>query len=186
MTGDSRTDLERLLGPMTAGSASALGGAIAASLIASACEEGIESCRCEKAEEELRGLRDRARSLRRDFLASLDLEPAASPIQGDMKELLFAAEVPLRIATGGRALLELANRALGRVGLKVLTEIGVAAELAFAAVVGGTVAARRHLSRIPPASGVGAARARKRAESLMKDAETSRAKIAARVAKHLP
>jgi formiminotetrahydrofolate cyclodeaminase len=182
-------------------SSAALAGSIAAALIAGVCGGALDSCKCEKAEEELTGIRDRALSLRKDLLALVEhgvqaqeavaasRRAARDGALGEMERLralLFASEVPLRTAESCHALLNLSLRALGRAGVKHIAEIGTAAAMAFAGVVGGIVAARSVLARIPSGSGIGAEVTRKRAERIFREAEAIRTQIIDRVRQHLP
>lgn len=195
--------LERISDPRSGpptGSAAALSGALAASLVTAACGAGIESARSDKAEEELVALRDRSQSLHRDLVALVEhTAQAAEAIAGAridpgredsdivrLRALLFAAEVPLRTAESCHALLALSLRALSRTGVKAISEIGAGAALAWAGVVGGIVTARSFLADIPSGSGIGAASARKRAERILRDAEALRSQIIDRVRQHLP
>ncbi len=182
-------------------SSAALAGSIAAALIAGVCGGALDSCRSEKAEEELTGIRDRALSLRKDLLALVEhgvhaQEAVAASRRaardGELGEkqrlraLLFASEVPLRTAETCHALLNLSLGALGRAGVKHIAEIGTATAMAFAGVVGGIVAARSVLARIPNGSGIGAEVTRKRAERIFREAEAIRTQIIDRVRQHLP
>ena len=182
-------------------SSAALVGSIAAALISGVCGGALDSCKSEKAEEELTGIRDRALSLRKDLLALVEhgvqaqeavaasRRAARDGSLGEMERLralLFASEVPLRTAESCHALLNLSLRALGRAGVKHIAEIGTAAAMAFAGVVGGIVAARSVLARIPSGSGIGAEVTRKRAERIFREAEAIRTQIIDRVRQHLP
>jgi methenyltetrahydrofolate cyclohydrolase len=207
--------LERISDPMagaTTGASGALAGTMAASLIASVCGGALESCTSEKAQDDLRSIRDRCLSLRRDLLALVEHgERAASAVaaarraalssggvrpatagqaeRGErerLKALLFASEVPLRTAESCHALLNLSLKALGRAGVKAIPEIGTGAALAFSGVVGGIVTSRSYLAGIPENSGIGAAATRKRAERIFREAESLRTQIIDRVRQHLP
>ncbi len=183
------------------GSSGALAGAMAASLLARVCNASLGACPSQKAQEGLLEIRDRALSLRRDLLALVDRESQAAravkdaqcasgaPSHDEQKRLramLFASEVPLRTAESCNALLNMSLRALGRAGIKSIAEIGTAAALASAGVVGGAVAARTALSAIPSGRGIGAAAARKRAERILREAEALRSQVIDRVRQHLP
>ncbi|HKY31622.1 MAG TPA: cyclodeaminase/cyclohydrolase family protein [Candidatus Polarisedimenticolia bacterium] len=178
---------------VTRGSAGAMAGCLAAPLIATVCFDHIEECRSAKGEEELRGIGDRALSIRRDLLALVEqLDKASRAVreaerQPDrLRALLFASEVPLRTAESCHLLLNLSMKALGRVGVKGLGEIGTAASLAFAGVVGGIVTARAYLAGIPAGTGLGVGATRKRAERILREAEALRTQITDRVRQHLP
>lgn len=185
------------------GSSAALAGCLGASLLASVCGAGLESCKNDRMEEELRSARERALSLRRDLLALVEhgaraaeavaasgrnrMGTARGGPEGErLKALLFASEVPLRTAESCHALLNLSLRVLGRVGVKSIAEIGTGTALSFAGVVGGIVTARTYLASIPAGTGIGAESARKRAERILRDAEALRTQILDRVRKHLP
>ncbi|HZI94060.1 MAG TPA: cyclodeaminase/cyclohydrolase family protein [Patescibacteria group bacterium] len=183
------------------GSSGAMAGALAASMIASVCLRALDDCKSEKAEDELRLMHDKALSLRRDLLALVEHgAQAASAVAssrragdrtgdsepGRLRALLYASEVPLRTAESCHALLNLALRALGRVGVKAIAEIGTGAALAFAGVVGGIVTARTYLAGIPAGAGNGVENTRKRAERIFRDAEALRTQIIDRVRQHLP
>lgn len=196
--------LDRISSPAagsSTGASGAIAGSLAASLLASVCTTGLEACRNEKAEDELRRARDRALSLRRDLLALIQhgveadeavaaaRRPAISAEHGEkerLKALLFASEVPLRTAESCHALLNLSLRALGRIGIKGIPEIGTATALAFAGVVGGIVTARSFLAGIPSGSHLGAEATRRRAERIFREAEALRTQITDRVRQHLP
>ncbi len=204
----SQRDLaERMSDPLQGhptGASGALAGAIAAALIAHVCGSAIDQCRSDKAGEELAKIRDRSLSLRRDLLALVEhtgraaaavaaagrasrLEDVGGAAETErLRALLFASEVPLRTAESCHALLTLAVRALGRVGVKAIAELGTGAALAFAGVVGGIVAARTHLAGIPAGTGIGAEAARRRAERIFREAEAIRTQIIDRVRQHLP
>jgi len=189
------------------GTSAAMAGTLAASLIASVCSQALEDSRSPKVEEELRMILDRAMSLRRDLLALVEhgaqaasavaasRPRAAAATQGGpgprmsaerLKALLFASEVPLRTAESCLALLNLAMKCLGRVGVKAISEIGTGSALAFAGVVGGIVTARGYLAGIPADSGIGAEPTRRRAERIFREAEALRTQIIDRVRQHLP
>ena len=193
--------LARILSPGSGsptGASGALAGSLAATLLATVCGTALEGCKSEKVEEELRRIHDRAVSLRRDLLALVDRgAEAASAVaaarkaahRGEderLRALLFASEVPLRTAESCHALLNLALRALGRIGVKAIAEIGTSSALAFAGVVGGIVTARTFLAGIPSGSGTGAEATRKRAERIFREAEALRTQITDRVRQHLP
>src|SRR5262245_62161284 len=183
------------------GSSGALAGSYAAALLANLAGQHLERASSDKAEDELRAIRDRALSLRRDLVAIQDrLEQAARAVEHSrrstrlpsqqtderLRALLFASEVPLRVAESCHALLNLSLRALGKIGVKGIAEIGTASALAFSGVVGGVVTARLFLADIPPGSGMGVAATRKRAERIFREAESLRTQITDRVRQHLP
>lgn len=184
-----------------AAASAACGGAMAAWLIARVCYDHLDHCSSEKAEDNLRAIHDRALSLRRDLLAMVGRlddaaravahaqRPARLPAEAAderLRALLFATEVPLRTAESCHALLNLAMRGLGKIGVRGIGEIGTATALAFAGVVGGVVTARAYLSGIPSGHGVGVTVTRKRAERIFREAESLRTQITDRVRQHLP
>ena len=149
-----------------------------------------------KAQDELRSMRDRSLSVRRDLFAlvgqsrgareallSSNAEPSETPF---LHARLFAAEVPLRTAGACHLLLDFALRALTRAGVKSVEEIGTAAALAHAGVLGGVLAARTALAPVPDETLAGVASARKRAEQILRDAEALRSQIIDRVRRHIP
>ena len=184
-----------------AGSSGALAGSYAATLLANLAGEHLERASSEKAEEDLREIRDRALSLRRDLVAigprldqaarAVDLSRRSTRLPSQqaaerLRALLYASEVPLRAAESCHALLNLSLRALGKIGVKGIAEIGTASALAFSGVVGGVVTARLFLADIPSGSGVGVSVTRKRAERIFREAEALRTQITDRVRQHLP
>ncbi len=201
-------ELESTLAPsgtLPPGAAGALSGVMAASILAAACGAALGDRRTEKSSEELATIRDRALSLKRDLASLLEQQaqaerragsaraegaaggaPAARPEPERLRALLFASEVPLRIAESCHALLNLSLRALGRIGIRAIAEIGTATALAFSGVAGGIVTARAYLAVIPPGSGIGATATRKRAERIFREAESLRTQITDRVRQHLP
>lgn len=194
----SREFLNRLTSRDTAvpkGSAAAMSGSMAASVARSLCEIGLSHATGEKALDELRTLRRKTLSMQRDLIALIETDVEASrrvaavrnpQTEAGLKALLFAAEVPLRTAETCQALLTLTLRALGRVGIKGIAEVGTATALAYGGVIGGVLTARSWLAAIPANSGTGADAARKRAESIMREAEALRTQIIERVRHHLP
>jgi formiminotetrahydrofolate cyclodeaminase len=184
-----------------AATAAACGGAMAAELMAQFCYDQLEHAATAKAEDDLRAIRARCLSLRRDLLAVVErLEDAARAVEearrdtrlpaeaaGErLRSLLFASEVPLRAAESCHALLNLSMLALGKVGVRGIGPIGTATALAFAGVVGSVVTARTYLSSIPSGHGVGVSVTRKRAERIFREAESLRTQITDRVRQHLP
>jgi formiminotetrahydrofolate cyclodeaminase len=184
--------------PLAAGAAAAVSGAMAAWLLAEACQAGMGRSHSPRAADELRSMRDRALSIRRDLIAlveqsrgareallSTSAEPPASP-DPLLHARLFAAEVPLRTAGSCHLLLDFALRALSRAGVRSIEEIGTAAALAHAGVMGGVLAARAALAPVADESLAGVALARKRAEQMLRDAEALRTQITDRVRRHIP
>jgi formiminotetrahydrofolate cyclodeaminase len=188
-------------GTVPPGSAGALAGSFAASILSTACGDALSERKNDRTADELRGIQAKALSLRRDLLALVEhgaraaqevaAAQGASGVAGRpqaerLRALLFASEVPLRIAESCLVLLNLSLRALGRIGLKAIAEIGTAAALAFSGVVGGIVTARTYLAGVPQGAGIGAAATRKRAERIFREAESIRTQIIDRVRQHLP
>jgi len=198
----SREFLDRLTGTDTvvpAGSAAAMSGAMAASIAVSICDEGLERTRSPRVAADLRDIRRKAMSMKRDLLALIDRDATASlaiagmrppePDEPDarrIRALLFAAEVPLRTAQTCAVLMALTLSALTRVGLKCVAPAGTAAALAYSGAIGGVLAARSQLAAIPEGSGTGAGAARKRAEICLREAEALRTQVIDRVRQHLP
>ncbi len=184
-----------------AAASAAMAGSLAASLLAMLTADHIELAASEKAEDELRAIRDRCLSLRRDLVAMVArLDESAAAVTRSqvptrlpsqhaddrLRALLFASEVPLRLAESCHALLNLAMKTLGKTGVRGIGEVGTAAALAFAGVVGGIVTARGYLAGIPAGSGMGVGTTRKRAERIFREAEALRTQITDRVRQHLP
>jgi formiminotetrahydrofolate cyclodeaminase len=184
-----------------AATAAACAGAMAAELIAQLCYEQLDHAAAGKPEDDLRAIRARALSLRRDLLAVVErLDDAARAVaeaqrptrlpaqmaDERLRALLFAAEVPLRAAESCHALLNLSLLTLGKVGVRGIGEIGTATALAFAGVVGGVVTARAYLSGIASGRGMGVGVTRKRAERIFREGEAVRTQITDRVRQHLP
>ena len=184
-----------------AGAAGALAGALAASLLSTACKSALDDCTTTRVEEELRSISDKAMSLRRDLLMLLEQGIHADGLAAAMPDrpaaggradarrlraLLFASEVPLRTAQTCHVLLKLSERALLRIGMRSIPEIGTAGALAFTGVAAGVLVARTWLAGIPEGSGTGASAARARAERILIDAEVVRTTITDRVSRHLP
>ncbi len=190
--------LDRLSDPRAkapVGSSAALAGSMAASLLAGACSDAIDLCRSEKAEDELRGLRDRVLAVKRDLLALAEQSGRSSRAAADLSlgseadrltALMFASEVPLRIAGACHRLLDLTTQVLGRAGTRGVGPIATSAALALAGAVGGVVTARGYLAEIPEDGCEGAAPARERAARLLAECEALRATILERVRPHLP
>lgn len=177
------------------GPSAAMAGSLAASLLAGVCADAIDGCRSLKAEDELRQLHGRALSARRDLLALAEQSGQSSRAASDpaglsdadrLAALMFASEVPLRIAGACRGLLDLADRALERSGARGAAAIASSAVLALAGAVGGVLTARGFLAEIPEDGFEGALAARARAGRLLSDCETLRATIDARLRAHLP
>jgi len=188
--------IERISDPRAkapVGSSAAFAGSMAASLLAGVCADALDLCRSEKAEDELRRLRERVLAVRRDLLALVEQSVVASQAVASPRResdrlvsLMFASEVPLRIAGACHRLLELAAAILGRAGSRGVASIATSAALALAGAVGGVVTARGYLAEIPAGSEIGAAQARDRAERLLAECEALRARIVEQVRAHLP
>lgn len=184
--------------PLPAGAAAAVSGSMAAWLLAEACQAGMVRSQSAKAVDELRSMRDRALSVRRDLIAlvgqsrgareallssTAETPESSAPL---LHARLFAAEVPLRTAGACHLLLDFALRALSRAGVKSVEEIGTATALAHAGVLGGVLAARAALAPVADETLAGVASARKRAEQMLRDAEALRSQIIDRVRRHIP
>ena len=184
--------------PLPAGAAAAVSGSMAAWLLAEACQAGMARSQSPKGVDELRSMRDRALAIRRDLVALIgqsrgareallasraEVPDSSGPL---LHARLFAAEVPLRTAGACHLLLDFALRALSRVGVKSVEEIGTAAALAHAGVLGGVLAARAALAPVADETLGGVSAARKRAEQMLRDAEALRSQIIDRVRRHIP
>lgn len=196
-----KQDMEELTGrlsdPGTTSTlpAASMAGSLSASLIARVCSAALENGATGKAEEGLTDAHGKALLLRRDLVALADHGAEADRLMRErrpasdrerLKDLLFASEIPFRIALSCHALMQLSLKVLGRVGLKGIGEIGTASSLAFAGVVGATMVARTSLSEITCADLGRSALTRERAERILREADATRAHITERVLKHLP
>lgn len=183
---------------LPAGAAAAVAGSMAAYLLAEACKAGLDRAQSVKAQDELRAIRERTFSVRRDLIVLVDqcrgarealLSSSAAHERTETPLLharLFAAEVPLRAAGACHLLLDFALRALSRTGVRSVEEIGTAAALAHAGVLGGVLAARGALAAVPDETLPGVTSARKRAEQMLRDAEALRTQIIDKVRRHIP
>lgn len=183
------------------GHAGALAGIIAASILSKLCLDALDEHKAGRAEDELLAIGHKAASLQRDLLmlrrheasanqrmAALETGagPAAPVDPGRLRALLFAVEVPMRVAQTCHVLLTLSERALDLIGMKSIPEVATACELACAGVMAGVVKARTRLAGIPEGSATGAAAARARADKVLTLAELSRTIILDRALQHLP
>lgn len=195
------TGMEELAGQLTDTanvstlSAASLAGTLSASMIVKVCDGALDGRLSGKAEDGLNEIRDEAIRLRRDLVVLVDhgasvdelmAGPRSSRDPDKFKKLLFAYEVPYRIAMSCYALMALSLKALGRVGVKAIPQIGTASSLAFAAVAGATSLARTALSEIDTDDVSSPAFTREKAERILREADTARAHITERILKHLP
>jgi formiminotetrahydrofolate cyclodeaminase len=131
------------------GSVAALNGAMAAGLISMVCALSIGKKKFAEIEDELRGIHDRAESLRQELqeLAQADVEvfgrlatayklprttdaDAASRNAAIQTITRQAADVPLRVARAAAAILPLCDSLASRAGRLIVSDVGVAAALA--------------------------------------------------------
>jgi formiminotetrahydrofolate cyclodeaminase len=135
------------------GSVAALSGAMAVGLVSMVCALSIGKKQFAAAEDELRGIHDRAEALRHDLqrLAEQDIEvfsrlstayklprttdaDAATRKAAIQQVTRLAAEVPLRTAQAAAAILPLCTSLAPLAGRLLVSDIGVAALLARATV----------------------------------------------------
>ena len=131
------------------GSVAALGGALAAGLVSMVCALSFGKKQFAAVEDELRGIHDRAESLRHELqrLADQDIEaftrlstayklPRTTEADAATRQAAIqlvtrqAAEVPLRTAQAAAAILPLCTALASQVGRLIVSDIGVAAILA--------------------------------------------------------
>jgi formiminotetrahydrofolate cyclodeaminase len=131
------------------GSVAAISGATAAGLVSMVCALSIGKKRFAEIEDELRGIHDRAESLRRELqeLAEADIEvfsrlstayklprttdaDAASRNAAIQSITRQAADIPLQVARAAVAIIPLCEALAERAGRLIVSDIGVAAALA--------------------------------------------------------
>ena len=193
-----KTELERFSERLAAGtptpgggSAAALSGALAASLIHMVCELTIGREAYREHEEAVRAMRDRAGALRRDLLVLVDRDaeayddvmkairmPKGSEAEKTTRKEalaqanLFATETPMATAEACCALMRLAVELVDRGNRNAISDVGSAALLAYAGLRGGVLNIRINLAGLAGADH--AAKALNRIRSLEVDAETLR------------
>ncbi len=176
------------------GSAAALSGVLAASLIHMVCELTIGREKYREHEEAVRTMRDRAEALRRDLLILVDRDaeayddvmkairmPKGSEAEKTTRKEaltqanLFATETPMATAEACSALMRLAVELVDRGNRNAISDVGSAALLAYAGLRGGVLNVRINLAGLAGADH--AAKALNRIRSLEVDAETLRERV---------
>jgi len=149
------------------GSASAQAGAMAASLIQMMCDLTIGRERYRAHDEEVRAIRARAEGLRRNLLALVDRDAQAYdeviralrlPKETDAQKQsraealeranLFAIEAPLAIADACAVLMGLASELAAKGNVNAVSDVGVAALLAYAGLRGAVLNVRVNLKGV--------------------------------------
>ncbi len=196
-----KTELERFSERLAAGtptpgggSAAALSGVLAASLIHMVCELTIGREAYREHEEAVRAMRDRAGALRRDLLVLVDRDaeayddvmkairmPKGSEAEKTTRKKalaqanLFATETPMTTAEACAALMRLAVELVDRGNRNAISDVGSAALLAYAGLRGGVLNVRINLAGLAETDH--AAKALNRIRSLEVDAETLRERV---------
>ncbi len=173
------------------GSAAALTGAFAASLVQMVCELTLGREAYREHEDSVRRIRERAGALRRDLLALVDRD--AEAYEGVMRAIrmpkatesekkaraaalaqanLFATEAPMATADACAALMRLAIDLAGRGNRNAISDAGAAALLAYAGVRAGVLNVRINVGGL--ADRAHAAKAMQRARDLEIEAERLR------------
>jgi formiminotetrahydrofolate cyclodeaminase len=184
------------------GSAAALAGGLAASLVRMVCDLTIGREKYRDAEEELRGVRERAAGLGRDLLALVDRDaeaygavvaarrlPRGTPAEQAARDralqnaVSFATETPAATAEACAALMELAIVTARRGNRNAASDAGSAALLAYAGVRAAVLNIRVNLQGIVDPGRV--ARLRDRVRRLEVDAEKRREEALKAVASRL-
>jgi len=173
------------------GSASAQAGAMAAALIQMMCDLTIGRERYRAHDEAVRAIRARAEGLRRDLLALVDRDAQAYdeviralrlPKETDAQRRsraealeranLFAIEAPLAIADACAVLMGVASEMATRGNVNAVSDVGVAALLAYAGLRGAVLNVRVNLKGVGDESR--AAKLRDRVRRLEVDSEKLR------------
>jgi formiminotetrahydrofolate cyclodeaminase len=194
----SKMTLEQFAGALAAatptpggGSASAQAGAMAASLVQMMCDLTAGRERYRDHDEAVRAIRARAEGLRKDLLALVDRDaeafdevmralrlPKGTDVERQARSEaleranLFAIETPLAIADACAALMGAATELAYKGNVNAVSDVGVAALLAYAGLRGAVLNVRVNLK------GVGdetrAAKLRERVRRLEVDSERQR------------
>ncbi len=173
------------------GSASAQAGAMAASLVQMMCDLTLGREPYRAHDEVVRAIRDRAEGLRKDLLALVDRDAQAYdevvrarrlPKGTDAEKRardealeranLFAIESPLAIADACAALMGMASELAYKGNVNVVSDVGVAALLAYAGLRGAILNVRVNLKGVGDESRV--LRLRERVRRLEVDSEKLR------------
>jgi len=150
------------------GSASALAGSLAASLGAMVCDLTLGKPKYEAVRADLERAREALEGLRKDLLALVDRDaeaydqvaaamklPKGTPEEkGKRQEALgranlFATEIPLKTAESSLAVLTQVKGVAEKGNTSALSDVGVAAHLAHAGLVGAALNVRINLPGIP-------------------------------------
>jgi formiminotetrahydrofolate cyclodeaminase len=161
------------------GSAAALAGALAASLLKMVCELTVGREKYRAHDEAVRAIREKAGRMRVDLLAQVDRDAAAydevmrairMPKEDDeqkrtraaalQKANLFATETPMAVAEACAALMGLAVELSRKGNPNALSDVGTAALLAYAGLRGGAMNVRINLPGIKDAELAAKARER--------------------------
>ena len=149
------------------GSAAALSGSLAASLVMMVCDLTIGREKYRAHDDALTGIRERAGHLRRDLLALVDRDasayesvmaarrlPRGNRIESEARDAaiaqatLFATETPLATAEACASLLELAIEVARKGNINASSDAGTAAMLAYAGLRAGVMNIRTNLQGI--------------------------------------
>ncbi len=180
------------------GSAAALAGALAASLVQMVCDLTLGKDRYREHEETVRTIRQRAEALRKDLLILVDRDAEAYDAvmralrlpkgteaekrrRGEVlaRANLFATETPMATADACVVLMALAIELAHKGNQNALSDVGAAALLAYAGLRGGVMNVRANLKGIEPEELV--AKLRDRVRRLEMDAEKRREEALAAV-----
>ncbi len=194
----ARTTLEQFTQKLAAGtptpgggSAAALAGALAASLLQMVCDLTTGRERYRVHEEAVRSIRQRAEGLRRDLLVLVDRDaeaydgvvqarrlPKGTPAEEAARRAalaranLFATETPMATADACAALMTLAVELAYKGNVNAVSDVGSAALLAYAGLRAGVMNIRVNLPSIEGPER--AAKVRERVRRLEVDAERLR------------
>jgi methenyltetrahydrofolate cyclohydrolase len=150
------------------GSASALAGALAASLGGMVCDLTVGKPKYEAVRPEMEKARDALGGLRRDLQALVDRDaeafdevakalrlPKESPAEKAARQTAlgkatqFATEIPVKTAESCLAVLQQLETVAGKGNLNAISDAGVAARLAGAGVAGAALNVRINLAGLP-------------------------------------
>ncbi len=194
----ARSSLEDFISKLSAGtptpgggSAAALSGALAASLVQMVCELTLGREKYKAHDAAVSSIREKAGGLRRDLLALVDRDAAAydevikavrMPKESDedltarkdalSKANLFATETPMAVADACAALMTMAIDLAHKGHPNALSDVGTAALLAYAGLRGGAMNVRINLKGI--ADEAYAEKARERVQRLEVEGEKLR------------
>jgi formiminotetrahydrofolate cyclodeaminase len=148
------------------GSAAALAGSLAAALVAMVCRLSLGREDVQASDEELNAALERAEHLRRRLLDLVDEDTAAfeavmtalrMPREDDAARAaaladatLGAAAPPFESLASARQVVELAGELVGRTNANVVSDLGVAVQLALAAAEGAYLNVGINLASLPP------------------------------------